>query len=100
DVCLVDQCLLPWPGQRPVALPVEAAIDHHAARPGRCRVALVAQQRAALARAVAGEQLVPLDRAVDAERVRVEQQLGGIEPVSRRSVPPTNDTAALTPRPV
>src|SRR6185503_14548491 len=78
--------LRPGAAERDVALPVEPLVDHDAVRDRGGRVAGV--RLVLLAREVReGARAVVRDRPVDRLRVRVDQELCGIEPVSRARIP-------------
>ncbi len=79
-----------------VVAPVEERVDHHRLRHARRGVVVVAA--VGVAEVVAEQRLVPLEVAVDRLRVRVDQQLVGIAPLScGRIVGPVHPVAvALT----
>ncbi len=103
DVGLVDDRLVPRPPRRPVALPVEAGVDDHAARHGRRRVLVVELEVGVRVLGVGdvgqGVGLVPGHRPVDRLGVRVEQELVRVEavPVLRRERP-VDAVAVALPR--
>ena len=83
-VGLVDQALVVGDVEAAVALPVEERVDDDAVQHVRRRVVVVARVR--VAEVVAVERRVPLDRAGGRLGVRVEQQLGRVEPQARARV--------------
>ena len=103
DVRLVDHRLVPRRVQPAVALPVEPRVDHDALR-DRVGVVLVVELEVGVLLAgrhvrqhVAG--VVP-DRALDRLRVRVDQQLAGVEAVTlRRRVRPGDAEPVALARP-
>ncbi len=97
DVDLVDDRSLPGGARLPVLTPVEGAVHHHAARRLRRRVPLVRiRRRQALGvHSVADLQRGRVDRAGHAPRVRVEQQLGRVEPMPVRRRPRAGDAVAV-----
>ena len=99
DVQLVDHRLGPGPRERRVALPVERPVDDDRARDRGCGVLAVGH--VLLARGVR-EHARPAvaDRALDRLRVRVDQQLRGIEAMAGGGLPATRDPVAVAlPRP-
>ncbi len=84
-VGLVDDRLVVGDLQRPVTLPVEERVDHHAVGHVRGRVVVVARVR--VAEVVAEQRLVPVDVTGGGLGVRVEQQLVGVAPDAVRGVP-------------
>jgi len=85
DVHLVDHALAPRDARRAIVAPRERGIDHDGLRhPGRA-VALVAREiGVAMADRVAEERVAPRHRPGDRVRVRIEEELGGIESVPGR----------------
>src|SRR5439155_19917608 len=83
DVALVDQRTLEGdPGRRVVA-PVVGSIHHHALGQVRRGVAFIeGQVDVRIAERVPEEPIGDGDGAVDPARVRVEQQLVGVEPMA------------------
>ena len=83
DVRLVDDGLVVGGPRRPVQAPVEERGGHHRARDVRAGVGVVAPVR--VPEVVGEHRLAPLDGAVDRLGVRVEQQLGRVAPLARRT---------------
>ncbi len=83
-VRLVDDGVLPGRARRAVALPVEPAVDDDALRDRRGRIGLVDAKVGVRARVGDVRQRVRapvVDRALDRLRVRVDQELRGVEPL-------------------
>ena len=82
DVGLVDDRLGPGHRRRTVVLPVERPVDHHRAGHRRRGVLVVDLEVGVGPTGHVGERArrIPVDLAVDRLRVRVDQQLGRVEP--------------------
>ncbi len=79
---LVDRRLVPRRVEEPVALPVEARIDDDALRDRRRIVFLIGGFAVLVARLIAEDAgSLPVDPLLDRVRIRVDQQLGGVEAV-------------------
>jgi hypothetical protein len=77
---LIDAGVRPWSTGRAVVFPGVCRIHHHAFRHHRCAVAPIRNQIVTVyARAIAIQGIVPADLAVQQPRIRVDQQLVGIE---------------------
>ena len=82
-VHLVDHGVVPRRGRRPVVAPAECGIDDLTLRHTRCVVASVERQVATrVADPVAEVRIAPGERPDDRFRVRIDQQLVGIESVA------------------
>ena len=96
-VQLVDDGLVPRTRRRTIFLPVERIVGHDRLR-DRGRVVLVVPlEIGVLAAGNVGEDVpvAPEDRALDRLRVRVDQQLGGVEAVTLLGRPGTVDAVAV-----
>ena len=82
-VQLVDDGLVPRRLERPVALPVEARVDHDAARHRGRVVGVVGYSGVTRSARDVGEGVrsLPAHATFDRLRVRIDQQLGGVEAV-------------------
>src|SRR5215813_14571904 len=82
-VKLVDDRPVPWNLRQGVAAPVESAADHHALRCARRIVGRIqrhARVRLLAVPTVAEYRLAPIQLARDRAGVRIQQELGWVEP--------------------
>jgi hypothetical protein len=101
DVCLIDHRVRPGPIRPSVALPVEGLVDDDALRDGDRVVAVVDLQIRAIPVTEVGEhrRFVVANPTVNGLRVRVDQQLAGIEPEpGRRFVGPIDPVGVTLTR--
>src|SRR5215813_2548664 len=84
---LVDQRVVPWYGGRAIVAPVERGVDDDRAGHIGRTVALAEGEIAAPgADPVAEERVMPLEPAIQRPRIRVDQQLGRVEPLAALGV--------------
>ena len=82
DVQLVDDRLVPRVPRAPVVAPGERGIDHRGERRVLRAVGLVRRPVAIGALREREQRAIPPQRTADALRVRIEQDLGAVEPVA------------------
>jgi len=75
----VDQSFSPWATDGIVARPVEGRVLHHALDHERRGIATVESKVVAGRKIVTPKRIVPLQRTGDLARIRVQQQLVGVE---------------------
>jgi hypothetical protein len=93
-VGLVDDGTVPGRVRRPVALPVEGAVDHHAERHAPGVILLVEGQVGVVAGAqgIAEHRCIPVDLPEQRPGVRIEQELVRVEAVAGQRLERAGDT--------
>ena len=101
DVHLVDDRLAPRNARVSVVTPRERRIDDHRLRHPRRTVAPIQHEiRLGMPDLIAEQRITPLHRPIDRPRIRIEQQLRGIEPMPRLRLPrPLHPIPIPQPRP-
>src|SRR5208282_1076299 len=95
-VRLVDDEILPRNCGLAIAIPVVRRIDHHAlGHRGRAVAQIQTRRSVDRGRAITDHRIVPSRRAIERARIRIEQQLGGVEAMSCRGIVGTADAIAI-----
>src|SRR6266849_1209243 len=95
-VGFVNYEILPRNRRLAIATPVVRRTDHHTLGHRRRAVSRISTKRSSrAARAIPEHRIVPLGRAIDRTRIRIEQQLRGIEAMPRGRIVGAADAIAV-----